>query len=390
LINLTANERSVFVKLIYFVCCGFMFFGCGRDIQKMPPVHSKIPVLAADKLEIKSRTRVLVQSVLLDQVGYFDFNEDELIPVGVVPTVIYTSERATLGGIVCSFESEKYGSIPVAYIEANQVSDWFTQLIAQFDKLYRLSSNESGDKTAKIPSCDQLLYMKRTKLSNAGSFEQRMKELQDSFDAVQDEALLSLSASVGRLDHNSAQQSRAEQLRESDLTYRIYELSPSATEETLIEIEAALRSSDFKQAATLIESLTYNKLPNGKKSHLVNSENIIVFENTNQIPTAVSPFEMKTFLTTKDSPYGQIARRVANIYQSIWTQTGGLATMSPNDQSRFAAGLQLLNKADSFLGTPGNELRGSELLTAAYRQQTGSGLYVFELALKSLLDSKMK
>ena len=119
------------------------------------------------------------------------------------------------------------------------------------------------------------------------------------------------------------------------------------------EIRTSLGRGDFRSAAESLEGLQYNQEPvtlSADIRNLFNERGIVEFEKFDpKIP--VSPLSATPLQTEKSAPEGQVVRRVANRYQSVWAESAGLANWSDESKMQYLAGLGYVVAADKALAT---------------------------------------
>lgn len=176
----------------------------------------------------------------------------------------------------------------------------------------------------------------------------------------------------------------ARALSQSALRTASYEMNSEGATLMGQALEQAIQSRNWEEASRLLEALTYGTIDESPISSNMTQR----YSNGDGVLKVGGPFDDHRFATKLKSNDGQIVRRLANRYQSLWQQTNQLEVLTEAEVARYAAGALALSigdiaLADGNLGAGASLLRASEVISESF-----SGFAVgFGESLNALVDA---
>jgi hypothetical protein len=116
------------------------------------------------------------------------------------------------------------------------------------------------------------------------------------------------------------------------------------------QLKNAIKEKDFDKMSELAEALTYGKVDGQHNKSKV----LATIARPDGVLKVGGTFDHGQFKTKVYSSEGQIVRRLANRYQSMWAQSGGLKVLTGDEKARYVLGATALTLADRMLADAGN------------------------------------
>lgn len=134
-------------------------------------------------------------------------------------------------------------------------------------------------------------------------------------------------------------------LSQSPLRNAEYEFNVEAKKLLEDQLRRAANEKRFEEMAELAEMLAQGKI-DGKPA---SSKILGSYARADGVLKVGGTFDQSQFQTEARTQSGQVVRRMANRYQSLWAQSGGLSVLSSAEKARFAMGAMAVSLADGAL-----------------------------------------